>query len=165
MKTAAVVGAGSWGTALAIVLADNGCRVKLWGRRKEQVEEINSQHTNERYLPDVVLPKQIIGTHSLEDAVSDAETVVLVVPTGAMRKVLRDLNGILTGAVSIVHASKGVEPDTLKRISEIIEEEIHTEKRTGVAVLSGPSHAEEVSARQPTTVTAASADEETAAYI
>ncbi|HET7522145.1 MAG TPA: NAD(P)H-dependent glycerol-3-phosphate dehydrogenase [Bacillales bacterium] len=165
MKTVAVLGAGSWGTALAIVLADNGYRIRLWGRREEQIKEINSLHTNERYLPGVVLPKNIVGTVSLEEAVREVETVVVVVPTKAIRAVLRQLNETLVQPVTVVHASKGIEPESLKRISEIIEEEIGSGKRAGIAVLSGPSHAEEVSARQPTTVTVAGDQPSSAKYV
>lgn len=165
MKTITVLGAGSWGTALAIVLADNGNLVKLWARREEQVKEINTCHTNERYLPKIALPEAISATSSLEEAVIDTDTIVLVVPTKAMRAVLHELNGKLRRPVIIVHASKGIETDSLKRISEIIADEIAPEKRTNISVLSGPSHAEEVCLRQPTTVTVSSTDPDSAEYI
>ncbi|HEX6923386.1 MAG TPA: NAD(P)H-dependent glycerol-3-phosphate dehydrogenase [Bacillales bacterium] len=165
MAKTAVLGTGSWGTALAIVLADNGHSVKMWGRREEQAEEINTQHTNERYLPGINLPDSIIATSSMEEAATEADTIVLVVPTKAMRGVLHELNTTLTKPVKIVHASKGIETDSLKRISEIIAEEIDPGKRENIAVLSGPSHAEEVGLRQPTTVTVSSTDAESAHYI
>lgn len=158
MAKTAVLGIGSWGTALAIVLADNDHIVKMWGRRKDQVNEINEQHTNERYLPGILLAASITATTSMEEAIADAEVIVLVVPTKAMREVLRELNAKLTHPVKIVHASKGIEVNSLKRISEIIADEIDHAKRENIAVLSGPSHAEEVSLRQPTTVTVSSTD-------
>ncbi|MFG6494380.1 NAD(P)H-dependent glycerol-3-phosphate dehydrogenase [Fictibacillus sp. UD] len=158
MHNVAVLGAGSWGTALAIVLADNGHDVRLWGRREEQVVEINKEHRNEKYLPGVELPENIKATTQLEECVKDADTIVLVTPTKAMRDVLNLLKNNLASPVTIVHASKGIEPGTYKRISEIIEEELPESVLESVVVLSGPSHAEEVSLRQPTTVTVSSAN-------
>jgi glycerol-3-phosphate dehydrogenase (NAD(P)+) len=145
MDNVAVLGAGSWGTALAIVLADNGHDVRLWGRREEQVVEINTEHRNERYLPDVVLPENIRATVNLDECIKDADTIVLVTPTKSMREVLGQLKKSLDRRVTIVHASKGIEPGTYKRISEIIEEELPDSLLQSVVVLSGPSHAEEVS--------------------
>lgn len=156
MNNVAVLGAGSWGTALAIVLADNGHKVSLWGRREEQVSEINEEHRNEKYLPGIELPKTINASVKLEHCIDGADVIVLVTPTKAMRDVLCQLKGCLTRKVTIVHASKGIEPGTYKRISEIIEEELPSSLLEAVVVLSGPSHAEEVSLRQPTTVTVSS---------
>ncbi|MET3727994.1 glycerol-3-phosphate dehydrogenase (NAD(P)+) [Fictibacillus halophilus] len=156
MDNVAVLGAGSWGTALAIVLADNGHNVSLWGRREDQVNEINNNHKNEKYLPGVVLPENIQATTQLNECVKKADTIVLVTPTKAMREVLGQLKNDLSSPVTIVHASKGIEPGTYKRISEIIEEELPESVLDSVVVLSGPSHAEEVSLRQPTTVTVSS---------
>jgi glycerol-3-phosphate dehydrogenase (NAD(P)+) len=165
MKKIAVIGAGSWGTALALVLADNKHNVHLWGRREDQAEEINTRHTNSRYLPDIVLPESIKATVSLADAVRDAEVIVLVTPTKALREVLQELRGHLKAPAVFVHASKGIEPGTYKRITEIIEEELPENVRLAVAVLSGPSHAEEVSLRQPTTVTVSCSDLERAEHV
>ncbi|MGP4078333.1 NAD(P)H-dependent glycerol-3-phosphate dehydrogenase [Pseudalkalibacillus sp. R45] len=162
MKKVAVIGAGSWGTALALVLADNDHDVRIWARRSEQVEEINEKHTNSKYLPDIKLPENLVATNDLEDAVKDTETVLLVTPTSAIREVLGQLKEIFTKPVTLVHASKGIEPDTLFRVSEVIEDEIPETLRKSVVVLSGPSHAEEVSLRQPTTVTVSSKDQEAA---
>jgi glycerol-3-phosphate dehydrogenase (NAD(P)+) len=156
MKEVAIIGAGSWGTALAIVLADNGLKVRLWGRRKQQIDEINQRHTNSHYLPGVNLSTEIVAYDRLDLAVKDVGFIVLVTPTKSMREVLDKLQKVLTKPVLFIHASKGIEPKTSKRISEIIEEEIPENKRTGVVVLSGPSHAEEVSLRQPTTVAVSS---------
>jgi glycerol-3-phosphate dehydrogenase (NAD(P)+) len=156
MEKIAVIGAGSWGTALAIVLADNGHRVSLYGRREEQMKEINEKHTNDQYLPGITLPENIHGVTSLEKAVEGVSTIVLVTPTKAVRSILGKLRGILTEKVTIVHASKGIEPETYKRISEMIEEELPASILQSVVVLSGPSHAEEVSRRMPTTVTVSS---------
>ncbi|MEC1719666.1 NAD(P)H-dependent glycerol-3-phosphate dehydrogenase [Schinkia azotoformans] len=165
MGRCTVIGAGSWGTALAIVLADNGHEVRLWGHREDQINEINSRHTNEKYLPDVELPTSIAGYFDLEAAIKDIDTVILAVPTKAIREVLGNLVSFLTGKVLICHVSKGIEPDTLKRISEMILEEVPGHLVEDVVVLSGPSHAEEVSRRQPTTVTASSTNIEAAEKI
>ncbi|MDN4074576.1 NAD(P)H-dependent glycerol-3-phosphate dehydrogenase [Fictibacillus terranigra] len=165
MEKVAVVGAGSWGTALALVLADNGHDVRIWGRRQKQIEEINSLHTNEKYLPGVSLPEELRGFTDLQEAVSGAGTILLVAPTKAIREVLGDLTAHLDQPVTIVHASKGIEPETYKRVSEIIEEEVPADKRKSIVVLSGPSHAEEVSLRQPTTVTVSSSDIEEAEFV
>lgn len=156
MSHIALLGAGSWGTALAIVLADNGYDVKLWARREEHADEINLQHTNKKYLPNIELPHQIHAYSNMAEVVNHVETIVLVTPTKSIRDVLKTLNEQLTQPVSIIHASKGIEPDSLKRISEIIEEEVDHQFIKSITVLSGPSHAEEVCLRQPTTVTVSS---------
>jgi len=162
LKPVSVLGAGSWGTALAIVLADNGLTVNLWGRRREQIEAINRDHRNERYLPGVDLPPSIIGYWDMAEAIRGVDTIVLVTPTKSMREVLGQLRRHLDHPVVIVHASKGIEPHTSKRISEIIEEEIPEPLRKAVCVLSGPSHAEEVCRRKPTTVAVSSRNAEAA---
>ncbi len=165
MSTVSVIGAGSWGTALAIVLADNGHDVRIWARRREQIAEINEKHTNEKYLPNVALPETIVGYEHLKDAVDDVETVLLVVPTKAVRETVAQLKEVMKRRVTIIHASKGIEPGTHKRISEMIEEELEgTNLLRNVVVLSGPSHAEEVSLRQPTTVTVSSKSHEAADF-
>ncbi|WP_246942221.1 NAD(P)H-dependent glycerol-3-phosphate dehydrogenase [Bacillus pinisoli] len=155
MGNVAVVGAGSWGTALAIVLADNGYQVQLWGHKESQIEEINTKRTNEKYLPGIELPENIKGYSSLEGALQEIDTIILAVPTKAIREVMAQIRSVLQTPVTIVHVSKGIEPETFKRVSEVISEEMPSELLADVVVLSGPSHAEEVSRRQPTTVTVA----------
>ncbi|MFC0271590.1 NAD(P)H-dependent glycerol-3-phosphate dehydrogenase [Metabacillus herbersteinensis] len=165
MEKIAVLGAGSWGTALAIVLADNGHQVRLWGHRPEQITEINHSHTNEKYLPGIELPTNIIGYSSIEESLEGTNTIVLAVPTKAIREVLNQVSAKLKHSITIVHVSKGIEPDSLLRISEIIELEMPGHMLEAVVVLSGPSHAEEVSRRHITTVTASSLNMEKAEYI
>ncbi len=160
-----VVGAGSWGTALAMVLADNGHEVRLWGHNPKQIDDINEYHTNEKYLPGISLPKGIIGFKSLEDALTNIETIVIAVPTKAIREVLGKIKEFQKEPLTIVHVSKGIEPDTLLRISEMIEEEMPDNLLRDVVVLSGPSHAEEVSRRNITTVTVSSKNIEAAERI
>lgn len=152
----AVLGSGSWGTSLAMVLTDNGYRVRLWARRDDQANEINTQHTNEKYLKNIILSDQIVAYSDITHAIKNISILVLVTPTKSIREVLSQIKPSLEAPVMIIHASKGIEPHTSKRISEMIEEEIPSEKLSGVVVLSGPSHAEEVCLRHPTTVTVSS---------
>lgn len=152
----AVLGAGSWGTALAMVLADNGHEVRLWGHNPIQIDEINELHTNKKYLPEITLPATIIGYSSLHDTLDGVSIVILAVPTKAIREVIRKMAEAKPEPLLIVHVSKGIEPDSLLRISEMIKEETPAEILDSIVVLSGPSHAEEVSLRHPTTVTVSS---------
>nr|WP_309100749.1 NAD(P)H-dependent glycerol-3-phosphate dehydrogenase [Fredinandcohnia onubensis] len=165
MEKITVVGAGSWGTALALVLADNDHEVSLWSHRKEQVDEINSKHTNSKYVPSIELPETIIGYSDLDKSLEDVKTIVLAVPTKAIREVLQKITQVISNPLTIIHVSKGIEPDTLKRISEMIEDEMPTNLLKDVVVLSGPSHAEEVVLRHPTTVTVSSKNMESAEYV
>ncbi|WP_010650689.1 NAD(P)H-dependent glycerol-3-phosphate dehydrogenase [Oceanobacillus massiliensis] len=162
MKKIAVLGAGSWGTALSMVLSDNGHDVHLWSHRQEQAEAINQTHKNEKYL-DVSIPEQITAFHDLREAVEGVSAIIMVVPTKGIREVCRQLQDLLNdNEVTIIHASKGIEPVTLKRISEIITEEMNQYAYEDIVVLSGPSHAEEVALRHPTTVTVSSENMENA---
>lgn len=148
-----MLGSGSWGTALAMVLNENGHNVKIWSRRKEQVDEINNLHTNEKYLPNICLDSNISATFSIEEAVEDSSIVVLGVPSQQVRGICKKIANILKKDQIIVNAAKGIESGTGKRISEICSEEL---PENNYCVISGPSHAEEVSKYMPTTVVAAS---------
>jgi glycerol-3-phosphate dehydrogenase (NAD(P)+) len=161
----AVLGAGSWGTALSMVLADNGHEIRLWGHHEAHIQEINRTHANEKYLPGIKLSESILGYVSLEEALQEVETIVLAVPTKAIRTVLQQIVQFRTEPLTVVHVSKGIEPDTLLRISEIIEQELPTTITRDIVVLSGPSHAEEVSLRHPTTVAVSSKNMEAAEKI
>jgi len=153
LEEVAVIGAGSWGTALALVLADNGHQTRLWSHNPSQIEEINKTHSNEKYLPGIHIPELVKGYSNLVEVLSGVETMILAVPTKAIREVLKKIVQTQKEPLTIVHVSKGIEPDTLLRISEMIEEEMPANLLKDVVVLSGPSHAEEVSLRHPTTVT------------
>ncbi|WP_395939790.1 NAD(P)H-dependent glycerol-3-phosphate dehydrogenase [Bacillus sp. 03113] len=161
----AVLGAGSWGTALSMVLADNGHDVRIWGKHAQLMEEINEKHMNSKYLPEIVLPSSIKGYTSLEEVLAGVRTIILAVPTKAIREVVRNIAEVQKEPITIVHVSKGIEPGSLLRISEMIEEELPASLLESVVVLSGPSHAEEVSLRQPTTVTVSSNNMEAAERI
>ncbi|SET89901.1 glycerol-3-phosphate dehydrogenase (NAD(P)+) [Salinibacillus kushneri] len=158
MGKVAVLGAGSWGTALALVLGDNQHDVRLWTHREEQADTINTTRQNKKYLEGISLPDNVKAYHQLNEAIADVETIVLVVPTKAIREVCSQLKEHLHHKVTLIHASKGIEPNSLKRVSEMIEEELPRDFYGEVVVLSGPSHAEEVGERHPTTVTVSSVD-------
>lgn len=161
----AVLGPGSWGTALAKVLAENGHDVRLWGHEPSQLEEINTKHTNSRYLKEIMLPESLKGEADLETCIQDVDAILFVVPTKAIRTVARQVVSKLTSRPMIIHASKGLEQGTHKRISEVLLEEIGENKRKDVVVLSGPSHAEEVAVKDITTITAACTNLDAAEYV
>lgn len=155
MTKVSVLGAGSWGTALAMVLSENGHDTLIWSHRQNLADEINERHTNEKYLPNIHLPEKLAATSDLKKAVEHGEILVFAVPTKAIREVAQSVNQHLNKKVLIVHVSKGIEPDTLKRISEMLEETLSPQFVEDIVVLSGPSHAEEVVLHHPTTITAA----------
>ena len=110
-----VLGPGSWGSALAQVLAENGHDVVIWGNNPAQIDEINTYHTNRHYLPNLKLPSSIRGEKDLATAVKDADAVLFVVPTKAMRTVAEQFNRVCQNQPVIIHASKGLEQKTHKR--------------------------------------------------
>ena len=155
----AVLGSGSWGTALAKVLVENGHSVQLWGRDRALVDAINSHQENEKYLKGVQLPQALKATDDLQQALNAVDLILFVVPTKAIRNVAKQVNDYLSrsgGRPVLVHASKGIEIGSHLRISQMLEEEINPNHYRGLATLSGPSHAEEVSREMLTMVTAAS---------
>ena len=164
-QTIAVLGPGSWGTALSQVLNDNGHEVRIWGNIPDQIDEINSQHTNKRYFQDILLDENIKAYHDLEETLKGVDAVLFVVPTKVTRLVAQQVAKVLDHKVVIMHASKGLEPDSHKRLSTILKEEIPADLRSEVVVVSGPSHAEETIVRDITLITAASKDLETAQYV
>lgn len=158
-KKIAVLGAGSWGSILASVLVENGNQVMLWTNSEEQAKELNEKHTNEHYIHDYTYPKELITTLDLKEAVTGADFVLFAIPTKVIRPVAQQLLEVLK-ELSIkpilIHASKGLELGTHKRLSQVITEEIPEEYRSGMVVFSGPSHAEEVANKDITLITAAS---------
>lgn len=157
----AVLVAGSWGTALASVLASNHLEVVVWTRNAEQAREINEEHTNNRYLPDIKLSSRLRATTDMDDAVSSAAAIVIVAPSSAMREVSKQLKTCWTKDMLVIHATKGFETESLKRMSTVISEELGCNEGN-IVVLSGPSHAEEVIRKCPTTVVVASTDSKAA---
>lgn len=155
-KQVAVIGGGTWGTALAQVCADNQHEVTLWMRDEQVAAHINAHHVNQKYLPDVKLSPLITASSDLEATIKGKKAVILVLPSHAIRSVVRQLALFLEPDVLLMHAIKGFELDSLKRISEVICEEVPASIGARLAVLTGPSHAEEVVRRAPTTVVVAS---------
>jgi glycerol-3-phosphate dehydrogenase (NAD(P)+) len=162
MKKATVFVAGSWGTALASVLVDNGLDVLLWTRNRAQAAELNERSTNEKYMPGLQLDSGLRATTDLEAAVRHGEALVFVAPSSAMRSIVHQVKPYVRPNQLVVHATKGFESDTLQRMSAVITEELPQLGAGKVAVLSGPSHAEEVIRRSPTTVVVASECQERA---
>ncbi|MFH7316862.1 NAD(P)H-dependent glycerol-3-phosphate dehydrogenase [Weissella cibaria] len=161
----AVLGAGSWGTALANVAAENGHDVRLWTYKSEQVVEINEQHRNSKYLGDNPLDEGVVATADMTEAVRDATIVLSVVPTKATREVSKHLSEVLAELdqqIVLIAATKGLEPGTYKRASEMLAEEVPATQRLGLGIISGPSHAEGVIKHDPTLVSAVSEDLATA---
>ena len=163
MKTTAVLGAGSWGTALAVHLARADHCVRLWGRDPTLVEELRSTQANTRYLAGVPMPPRIEPTGSLESALAGAKFVVVAVPSHGLRAVVKRAVPHLEPQAIMVSATKGIEVHSLQRMSQVIEAETAGCCRT--VVLSGPSFAAEVASGLPTAVLAASADLSAAAAV
>ena len=156
MKNITIIGAGSWGCALSRILADNGHNVLLYDIDEEAVKEINELHTNSKKLFTSKLPNNVKATTSLKDAIQANDYILLVVPTAVVRCVLKQINEVINSKKVFINASKGIEPDTFKRVSEIVYEEINEKYLDGFVVLTGPSHAEEVVEQKLTVVAAAS---------
>jgi len=157
-----VIGAGGWGTALACLLSQNNHEVMIWAFEPEVVTEINEQQSNTTFLPNVTIPNEIKATTNLH-LIDDSDIYLFAVPTQFLRSVLNSHDFRFTDK-TIVNVSKGIEQNTLLRISEILFDSVHLSSEQYV-VISGPSHAEEVIRKTPTTVVAASEDYIHASYI
>jgi glycerol-3-phosphate dehydrogenase (NAD(P)+) len=161
--TFAVLGGGAWGTAIALLLQQSPeHRVRLWCAREDRARELLARRQNERFLPGVPIPDSIAITSDLSEAVAGIDLCVAAVPTVYLRETLRPLGDVLADVVPIVSLAKGVENHTFQRPSEILKDLTGNER---LAVLSGPSHAEEVSRGLPTSVVVASSDVELARWI
>jgi glycerol-3-phosphate dehydrogenase (NAD(P)+) len=152
---AAVIGGGSWGTALASVLGNNGHDTRIWCHDQEVPAQINERHVNEKYLPGLVLPAQCTATTELADCLKDAELVVAVSPSHVTRYVMRDAAPFLPRNIPIVCASKGIENESLMTMHEVLEEVLPPELHPYLAFLSGPSFAKETIQKMPTAVVVA----------
>lgn len=158
----AVIGAGSWGTALAMQLARNGVPTLLWGRDPQQMEEMAARRCNVRYLPDIPFPDGLGLTASLSQAVNESDHLLLAVPSSAFRDTLRYIAPIIKPQCRIAWATKGLEPGSRHLLHQIIAEELGPQQ--ACAVISGPTFAKEVARGLPTAVTIASTSEQIAAY-
>ncbi|MEX0686286.1 MAG: NAD(P)H-dependent glycerol-3-phosphate dehydrogenase [Balneolales bacterium] len=161
-----IIGAGSWGTALAMVLSKAGNTVNIWARETTIVENINSRHINGVYLPNIQLPSSIKAFSELKDALKDADLVVFATPSHTVRELARCTRPYLSGHEVIVNVAKGIENNTFMTMTQILAEVLEgciIEDHIGV--LCGPSHAEEVSLHKPTTVVSAANSKTTAKII
>lgn len=157
----AVVGAGSWGTAFSTITAEKGVETVLWARRSELADEINARHTNAAYLPDFVLPPSLTATPDLGKALHGVDVVVMAVPSHAFRGVFQEAAPLIEGSPVLVSLTKGIEQESLKRMTEVMAEaaDIAPER---LAVVSGPNLAKEVMRRMPSASVVACADEDRA---
>lgn len=158
MSKFAVFGAGSWGTAFSVVLADAGNEVTIWGRRQEVVDAINESHENPDYFPGVTLPEAVKATTDPAVAAADADFVVLSVPSQSLRENLSEWREVMPDDAVFVSLMKGVELGTVKRMSEVIAE-VTGAGPERIAVVSGPNLAKEIINREPAASVVACADE------
>ena len=164
MSKVAVFGAGSWGTAFSIVLADGGNDVTMWARREEVAAAINDRRENEEYLPGVELPPAVAATHDVEKAAVDADIVIFATPSQSFRTNLEDWAPYLAEDAVLVSLMKGVELGTLNRMSEVIAQ-VTGAGPERIGVISGPNLAKEIARREPAASVVACADEEVAKHL
>lgn len=162
MANVGVMGAGSWGTALALLLYSNGHQVTVWSINEEEVEMLSKEREHKSKLPGVKIPEDMVFTSDMETAIKEKDFLVLAVPSAFTRGTARNMKPFVKEGQIIVDVAKGIEEDTLMTLSQQIEEEI---PQANVAVLSGPSHAEEVGRGLPTAVVIGAKTEETARYL
>lgn len=160
-----VLGAGGWGTTLAIVLQSNGHNVTLWEFEKDQVNQVLTTRLNEKYLPGIPIPEEILITDDLEKASISKELIILAVPSQFLRNVIVDLNPDDLKNSILVSVAKGVENKSLMTMSQMMKDVMPQLNDHQIGVLSGPSHAEEVAKKTPTAVVAASLNKKTASTI
>jgi len=165
MKRIAVIGAGNWGTALAIVAGRAGHDVRLWSRNRLVVDSINNEHVNPVYLAGSMIPERVQATPDLLEALEDAHFVILAAPSHATRGLLTAMAPALPQESIIVSATKGIEIETGKRISEIVSEVVSGDPGGRFVCLSGPSFAREVADSHPTAIVAASQNPEAARLV
>ncbi|HEY5575486.1 MAG TPA: NAD(P)-binding domain-containing protein, partial [Clostridiaceae bacterium] len=145
----AFIGGGSFGTALAIMLAKKRLQVSVWDRKHHVVEDINVRRENPKYMSGIAIPAGVNAFDSIEEAIKGSRFVVLAVPSHAIRDICKNIEGIIKDDQIIISIAKGIELETKKRLSQVIKDELPSNP---VVVLSGPSHAEEVAMNLPTTV-------------
>ncbi|MEG6585702.1 NAD(P)H-dependent glycerol-3-phosphate dehydrogenase [Dendrosporobacter sp. 1207_IL3150] len=153
----AVIGAGSWGTAMAVMLGQKHDKVMLWARNEQLVKTINETRQNDCYLPGISIPKSVVCTNDLDIAVTEAQIIVLATPSRAVRDTVQKIANCMQEDAIIVTAAKGFELETNKRMSEVIADVVPAFKDR-IVVLSGPNHAEEVSMEQPSATVVASSN-------
>ncbi len=157
-----VLGAGNWGTTIAVMLAREGRAVRLWGRNPRVIEEIRILGENRTFLPGITLPDGVAPTSTLAHALADVDTIFYAIPSQSMREVARGVSGSSRGDAIHISLAKGIELSTLMRMTEVIADELPDGAERNVGTVCGPSLAREVALGMPTTVVAASTHEETA---
>ena len=162
MERIGIIGAGSWGTALAVVLSKNGHKVTVWSIVPEEIAMLQEKHEHVDKLPGVKLSENIEFTTNLEQTITESDALVLAVPSVFTRSTAKSMAPFVKDGQIIVCVAKGIEENTLKTISEVVEEEIPC---ADVAIMCGPSHAEEVGIGLPTTVVAGAKTRATAEYV
>ncbi len=166
MKKITIIGAGSFGTALSVVLARAGNKVQLWAREEEVAYGINNQHRNPSYISDVTLPDSVKCSTNLQECFNNPEMVVFATPSHAMRDVAANIKPYLNGEELVVSVAKGIENDTFMTMSQVLSETLEGKIiEDHIGVISGPSHAEEVSKFKPTTVVASANSKSTTKII
>ena len=160
MMKIAVIGSGSWGTAMALHMASSGNQVYMWSWIQEETDRLNRDRENKEFLPGISFPDNVICTHNMQECIEGAEVVITAVPSPATRTTAKEMSQYVTDGQKLVNISKGLEGEL--RLSQVYKSEI---PQAEISVLSGPSHAEEVSRGIPTTVVVASDNEETAKYL
>lgn len=161
-KKIGILGTGSWGTALGVLLARKGMDVHMWGRDQIEIDKMIANRENKKYLPNIDLPSNMKFSKDLEETISGKEIILLAIPTHGVREILKLSKSFIDKDQLIVNVAKGIENDTLMRISEITGEIL---PRNKYVVLSGPSHAEEVAVDMPTTVVSASKSKQAAELV
>jgi glycerol-3-phosphate dehydrogenase (NAD(P)+) len=151
----AIIGAGSWGTALSIMAGRAGHDVRLWARNSDLVEEINREHTNSTYLAPHVIPENVTATGDMTEALQEAELVILAAPSHVTRELVTRMLPCLQPQMIFISATKGIEIETGKRVSQVLRDVLDERFEPRFVCLSGPSFAQEVAAGQPTAVVAA----------
>lgn len=162
MAKVSIIGAGSWGIALALLLHKNGNEVTVWSILEDEIAMLTKEREHKDKLPGVKLPEEMLFTTNLEEAVLEKDLLVLAVPSPFVRSTCAKMKALVSNGQKIVNVAKGIEESTLMTLSEVIEDEI---PQADVAVLSGPSHAEEVGRGIPTTIVVGAKRKETAEYV
>lgn len=162
MAKVGIIGAGSWGIALAVLLHKNGHEITVWSKIEQEIAMLKAEHEHKDKLPGVKLPEDMVFTTDLQEAVAGRDLLVLAVPSAFTRSTAKLLKSVVEQDQIIVNVAKGIEENTLMTLSQIIEEEV---PQAVVAVLSGPSHAEEVGRGIPTTIVVGARKKATAEYL
>lgn len=149
------LGSGSFGTALAVIFSNYDFKIKMFDRNMDVVNGINEKRKNIKYLKNIHIPEKIIATNDINDAINNSNIIFFAVPSNAVREISKQIKDKIDSKSVIVCLSKGIEQDTHKRLSEILEEEL---PHNPIVILSGPSHAEEIALRKPTALVSTSKD-------